>query len=71
MIEPTKPEMPERIARPDFEAMYIRAKDELSKEKITNDFLRKDLEQKEKSLAWYDGIKQTVEVIFGREFYNG
>ena len=58
------------ICRPDFEAMYFRAMDELSKEKEENEILRRDLEQKEKSLLWYDGIKQTIEVVFGREFYN-
>lgn len=60
----------EGICRPDFEKMYHRAMDELSKEKEKNEILRRDLEQKEKSLLWYDGIKQTIEVVFGREFYN-
>ena len=60
----------EGICRPDFERMYHRVMDELSKEREKNEILRRDLEQKEKSLLWYDGIKQTLEVIFGREFYN-
>ena len=60
----------ERIARPDFEAMYRRATDELSKANHENELLRKEFAQKEKSLFWYDGIKRTIEVIFGRDFYN-
>lgn len=59
-----------RIVMPNYEELYSRAMDELSKERHKNEILRKQLEQKEKSLLWYDGIKQTIEAIFGREYDN-
>jgi hypothetical protein len=58
------------LAKPNFEAEFAKAMDELSKVKRENETLRSQLEQKEKSLLWYDGIKQTIEVIFGREFFD-
>ena len=59
-----------KTARPDFEAMYCKAMDELSKEKRSNEILREGLACKEKQLAFYEGIKQTVEIVFKGEFYN-
>ena len=69
-VDKSKYDNPHTIARPNFEAEFARAMDELTKAKRENETLRNQLEQKEKSLLWYDGIKQTIEVIFGREFYN-
>jgi hypothetical protein len=55
----------------DYEAEYIRAMEEIAKAKCEISHLRDELRCKERSLMWHDGIKQTIEVIFGREFYNG
>jgi hypothetical protein len=53
-----------------YEKEYAEAMKRLEKAEAENRFLREELKCKENSLLWYDGIKQTVEVIFGREFYN-
>ena len=60
----------ERLAMPNYEALYEAAKNELAKEKMTNELLSEDLRNKERQLAFYNGIKQTLEVICGREFHN-
>ena len=53
-----------------YEAEYHRLMDELSKRNLEYDILRKELDHKEKQLAFYEGIKQTVEIVFKGEFYN-
>ena len=54
-----------------YEKEYYKAMEEIQKAKYETDHLRDELRCKERSLMWYDGIKQTIEVICGREFYNG
>ena len=54
-----------------YEAEYDRAMLELEKAKAEICHLREELRIKERQVYWYDGVKQTVEVIFGREFNNG
>lgn len=54
-----------------YEKEYYKAMEEIQKAKCENNHLRDELRCKERSLMWYDGIKQTIEVICGREFYNG
>ncbi len=58
----------EQIVMPDFEGMYNRTADELAKVKTENELLRKELDQTRKYNAWYNGVMQTIEVIFGKEF---
>lgn len=54
-----------------YEGEYHRLRDELSKACTKVEYLQKELDRKNRDLAYYEGIKQTLEVIFGREFYNG
>lgn len=53
-----------------YEAEYNRLREELAKEQMHNGYLRDELQHKERQVMWYDGIKQTIEVIFGREFHD-
>ena len=57
-----------KTASLDYEAEYHRLRDQLAKAKMENENLRAELQHYGKRLAWYDGIKQTLEVIYGRDF---
>ena len=53
-----------------YESEWEKSKEELEKAKCEIGLLRDELRCKTKSFMFYEGIKQTVEVIFGGEFYN-
>ena len=54
-----------------YEALYEKTMDELSKATEKLEYVCKELERKQREIMWYEGIKQTIEVIFGRGFGNG
>ena len=54
-----------------FEAEYAKAMEELKKAKYENEYLRDELRNAKQALSWYEAMKQTVEVIFGRKFEHG
>lgn len=54
-----------------FEAEYPKAMEEIQKAKYENEYLRDELRNAKQALSWYEAMKQTVEVIFGRKFEHG
>lgn len=54
----------------DYEAEYYRAMEEIAKAKCEIANLRDELKQMERTKMWLIGIKDAIEVVFGREF-NG
>lgn len=58
----------ELTASLNYEAEYHKLREQLAKAKMENEALRDELQHYGKRLAWYDGIKQTLEVIYGRDF---
>ena len=57
-------------AAPDYEAMYVRATDEIRKMEQENCYLRDELKQKEKEMRWHQGFRAAVELIFGKGIRN-
>lgn len=65
---PGREKEPLKTARSNYESEYHRLRDELSKACTKIECLRKELDRKNRNLAYYEGMKHTLEVIFGREF---
>ena len=54
-----------------YEAEYNRLKEEMSKQKEENAYLRAELKDKEKELQYYYGFEAACKLIFGRRYENG
>ena len=61
----------EMTAGLDYEAEYNRLKEEMSKQKEENAYLRAELKDKEKELQYYYGFEAACKLIFGRRYENG
>lgn len=53
-----------------YEAEYNRLREEMTKQKEENAYLRKELKNKEKELQYYYGFKSACKLIFGRRYEN-
>lgn len=53
-------------AAPDYEAMYVRATDEMRKMEAENRYLREELRQSKEEMQWHYGFRAAVEMIFGK-----
>lgn len=49
-----------------YEAEYNRLREEMTKQKEENAYLRKELKNKEKELQYYYGFEAACKLIFGR-----
>lgn len=65
---PDRENEPLKTACLNYESEYHRLRDELSKACTKIECLRKELDRKDSNLAYYEGMKHALEVIFGREF---
>ena len=54
-----------------YEAEYARKMEEIEKAKYEIGYLRDELRNAKQALSWYEAMKQTIEVIFGRKFEHG
>ena len=60
----------EKTAGLNYEAEYNRLKEEMSKQKEENTYLREELKNKEKELRYYYGFEAACMLIFGGERRN-
>ena len=56
----------EKTSGLNYEAEYNRLKEEMSKQKEENAYLRAELKDKEKELQYYYGFEAACKLIFGR-----
>lgn len=54
-----------------YEAEYNRLKEEMTKQKEENTYLRAELKDKEKELQYYYGFEAACKLIFGKCYENG
>ena len=61
----------EKTAVLNYESEYNRLKEEMTKLKEENAYLRAELKDKEKELQYYYGFEAACKLIFGRRYENG
>ena len=54
-----------------YEAEYEKVSVELRKANDENFYLRDELKQKDREMAWLYGFKNAIEVVFGKDGCNG
>ena len=54
-----------------YEAEYNRLREEMTKQKEENTYLRAELKDKERELQYYYGFESACKLIFGRRYENG
>ena len=54
-----------------YEAEYNRLREEITKQKEENTYLRAELKDKERELQYYYGFESACKLIFGRRYENG
>lgn len=61
----------EKTAGLNYKAEYNRLKEEMTKQKEENAYLREELKDKEKELQYYYGFEAACKLIFGRRCEHG